>query len=326
MTFVLPVSGKLCAPAKINLHLKVTGLLADGRHSLDTSFAFVDAYDFLYIKPSKGIISVTCSIASLSNEKNLVFQILKAFKEQYHVQQGMHVLIEKNLPAEAGLGGGSSDAASALLAANEIWGINLSKQGLIDFASPFGADIPCFLFGQASLATGTGEQLLAYPEAMPSQYICLAKPFQGLSTQKVFQYFDSHLIAWDAAASKSVDIMKAATEIPTKKLGAQIPLTQNQGADTLRAASQGKALIGENALQESAIALLPEINLLLDAMRKKSDMVWMSGSGSSCIALCSDLNQATLLARSLQQAGLASWTHAGLLLHKHPAFIKNIGA
>lgn len=310
MNFTMSDSGTILAPAKINLHLKVTGLLPDGRHELDTSFAFVDVYDTLHITASKQL-SVDCSIPSLSGDKNLVFRVLQALKEQYHIQQGLDIYIDKKLPAEAGLGGGSSDAASALLAANQLWDLRLSQHALIDFSADFGADIPCFLFGEASLATGIGEKLVPYPKTIPSSYICLARPANGLSTKEVFQHFDRQ-------NSKTSHSQKEAS----KHTDSQSPLTHQGSADTIRAASQGKVSIGENALEKSAIALLSEVGLLLQAMRQKVDLAWMSGSGSTCIALCSTQQQASLLANDLQQKGLASWTHAGRLLNKHPAFVK----
>ncbi len=315
----------ILAPAKINLHLMITATLADGRHALDTSFAFIDVCDSLHITDSKQL-SVRCSIVSLSGEKNLVFQVLQALKEKHRVQQGLDIYIDKKLPAEAGLGGGSSDAASALLAANQRWGLQLSKQELIDFSANFGADIPCFLFGKASLATGIGEKLIPYPEAMPCAYVCLARPNKGLSTKEVFQHFDhqehkrNQLFLKDK--NRHNQIQKEASELHKT----QSPLTHQASADTIRAASQGKVSIGENALEKSAIALLPEVGLLLQAMRQKGGLAWMSGSGSTCIALCSTQQQASLLANNLQQKGLASWTHAGKLLDKHPAFVNNIGA
>lgn len=325
MIFTTPDLGTVLAPAKINLHLNITGSLPDGRHELDTSFAFVDVCDTLHITASEKL-SVDCSIASLSGEKNLVFQVLQALKERYCVRQGLNIHIEKKLPAEAGLGGGSSDAASALLAANQLWDLQLTKQQLIDFSAHFGADIPCFLFGEASLATGIGEKLVAYPKAMPSTHICLARPIHGLSTKEVFQHFDRHENEPNILLLNNKNKTPQAQKETFKRSHSQSPLTHQASADTIRAASQGKVSIGENALEQSAIALLPEVGLLLQAMRQKADLAWMSGSGSTCIALCSTQQQASLLADDLQRRGLASWTYAGKLLDKHPAFVNSIGA
>jgi len=314
MIFTIPDSGIVLAPAKINLHLDITGIRADGRHELHTSFAFVDSYDLLRISRSNAL-SVSCSIASLSGKKNLVFQVLHALKEKHHIKQGLDIHIEKKLPAEAGLGGGSSDAASALLVANQLWNLQLSQQALIDFSAPFGADIPCFLFGNASLATGIGEKLTPYPNPLSRTHICLARPAKGLSTKEVFQHFDRH-------NSHAIPSQKE----PHIHTSSQSPLTHLASADTIRAASQEKATIGKNVLEKSAIALLPEVGLLLQVMRHHVDLAWMSGSGSTCIALCSTEQQALELAKYLQQQNLATWTHAGRLLDQHPAFAKNIGA
>lgn len=310
MNFNIQKTCRYLAPAKINLHLNVTDTLADGRHALDTSFVFVDCYDTLHIKECASL-TVHCSIPELSGEQNLVFKILKSFQEKYNIQQGLDVSIDKHIPSEAGLGGGSSDAATALMAANILWGIKLSTEELISFATPFGADIPCFLFGKASIAQGVGEQLSPYNETLPGKYICLAKPYHGLSTKRVFQQFDRMLNTQNTCTS----------DIPQ-----QSPLTHSISADKMRAASQGKLAIGENALQKSAIALLPEISLLLQAMQRKADLVWMSGSGSTCVALCSSSHDAKQLKNDLQQSGKASWTHAGVLLSQHPAFEDNNGA
>jgi len=142
---------ELPAPAKINLHLLITGRDARGFHLLDTSFAYVDAADVLHVGIADDI-RVTCSDPRLNGEDNLVHRVLHALRERFdpqpgsHVRRGLHVHIDKHLPSQAGLGGGSSDAATALLAANRLWGLNLDSAALIDFASPYGADIPCFLF------------------------------------------------------------------------------------------------------------------------------------------------------------------------------------
>ncbi len=310
MIFGLNTSGIYSAPAKINLHLYITDILTDGRHALDTSFIFVDCCDVLHIKASP-MLSVRCSENKLSGEHNLVFQILHALREKEHIQQGLDIFIDKKLPSQAGLGGGSSDAATALMVANAMWHLNYTTEQLIGFATPFGADIPCFLFGQASLAQGVGEQLCPYPETFTDSYVCLAKPISGLSTKGVFQQFDS---------------MLESQKINALNIHSQSPLTPSISADKMRAASQGKVAIGENMLEKSAQALLPEIEPLLHAMRQQASLAWMSGSGSTCVALCSSLQNAEQLANHLQHSGQANWTHAGRLLSRHPAFEDNNGA
>jgi len=293
------------APAKINLHLHITGLTAQGYHLLDTSFAYVDVYDVLHIEPAPDL-KVSCSDASLDGENNLVFRVLHALRERYGIKQGLRVHIDKQLPSQAGLGGGSSDAASALMAANSLWNLHLDRHTLCTFAAPFGADIPCFLFGQASLAAGIGDELapLALPEE--KQHVVLAHPGVGLSTAAVFQRFDH--------------------EHGLLKQQPEGQLTPQGAKATMRAGLKGAAAkpsfaqlpMGENALEAISEQMCPELARLLTAMRKDQAASWMSGSGTACVALCENSTQAEELAERLTAEHLATWTHAGTLLRGHP--------
>ncbi len=280
----------LSAPAKINLHLHVTGIREDGMHELDTSFAFTEARDLLSFEAADSI-QISCSKAHLSGKKNLVFKILQAFKDHCGVQQGLRVHIEKNIPEQAGLGGGSSDAATALIAANSLWESNLSTEQLIAFATPFGADIPCFLFGKASMALGIGEKLQDYPHNLPDKQLLLAWPGVGLSTAEVFRHFDQSVATGDHT------------------------LTSPGGVDTIRGDLRS---LGENDLEGSACSLSPEVSKLLQQLRNHSEKAWMSGSGSTCVALFDENHQASEMADVLKQQGLATWTHVGGMHAKHP--------
>jgi 4-diphosphocytidyl-2-C-methyl-D-erythritol kinase len=286
------------APAKINLHLYVTRTLDNGFHELDTSFAYVDIADSLEIYPSDSLI-VTCSKKEFSSENNIVHKVLEALIKKHGLSQGLSIHIEKRLPDQAGLGGGSSDAATALMVANNHWALGLSIEELITFAAPFGADIPCFLFGKASKAKGIGEQLSDYPEALPEGHLLLAYPGIGLSTPAVFNLYDQQ--ANQASA-----------------------LTHHNGVDTIRANS--KVAIGDNDLEAFACSLSDEVDGLLKQMRKISPMAWMSGSGSTCVALFADQQQASEAASMLLNEKLATWTHVGKLLKKHPLQSLKIGA
>ena len=286
------------APAKINLHLKVTATLPNGYHELDTSFAYVDISDELTVSPADKL-SVTCSKAHLNGEKNLVYRVLDAFRKQHGLSSGLSIHIDKQLPDQAGLGGGSSDAATALMVANIFWNIESSKEELIEFATPFGADIPCFLFQKASLARGIGEQLSDYPKTLPTGSILLAYPGIGLSTPEVFNCFDQQ-----------------ANEV--------VALTHNDSVDTIRANSE--TAIGDNDLEACACSLSTEVGSLLKEMQRVSNMVWMSGSGSTCIAMFESRQEADAVASMLLERKLATWTHVGRVLRKHPLESVKIGA
>ena len=295
---------ELQAPAKINLHLHITGLTEQGYHLLDTSFAYVDVCDTLQIDTAPDL-HVSCSDPVLSGEHNLVFRVLQALRTQYSVAQGLHVHISKNLPAQAGLGGGSSDAATALMAANHLWGLHLSSSELAEFATPFGADIPCFLFGAASMAHGIGEKLAPLDIPCEIKHIVLAHPGVGLSTVTVFERFDE------------VHGMVPGQLTPTQ-------LTTIGAKATMRAgltAGAAQALpLGENMLEDVSLKMCPELARLLAEMRQEVPASWMSGSGTACISLCESAGQAEKLEGHLVANQFATWTHAGKLLVRHPLF------
>lgn len=306
----------LSAPAKINTHLLVEGMDSRSMHWLHTGFAYVDLCDKLTFAPDDQL-TVTCSNPNFSGEHNLVYQVLNALKQQYRVDQGLSVHIEKYIPDQAGLGGGSSDAATALIYANICWNLRLDRNTLIEFATPYGADIPCFLFQQPSLARGVGEVLEPHPwfhqtPMLRKGYLFLAKPRSGLSTAAVFQRFDAihHL-----TPETSADTMRRDADA-----------SDFIGMDSLpESPSKTYPFLGQNALESSATDLLPELGDLLARMKQYSDCAWMSGSGSTCIALCSEQEQTTHLSQQLVNDGFDGWTYSGRLLEFHPIEEELIG-
>jgi len=295
MNNTLGKPGRFPAPAKINLYLRVREALPNGYHLLDTAFAYVDAMDLLDISQADDLV-VTCTRRHLSGQNNLVYRVLAALQKRYGVRSGMHVHIIKKIPEQAGLGGGSSDAATAIMVANRQWNLNLSTEAMIEFSLPFGADIPCFLFGRASKATGVGEQLSPLPESLPARHVLLAFPGTGLSTTEVFRHLDL-----------------------------QLELTRNRQPDNIRIHSCSDGNIeypGLNHLEASAIELCPPIGNLLKAMHIVGGTAWMSGSGSACVGILSSHRAEVALARELQDRGLATWTHAGKLMTVHPLMMK----
>ncbi len=278
------------APAKINLHLHITATRDDGMHTLDTSFAYVDLCDTLTFSHAPQL-SVLCSNPDLNGEKNLVYRILQSFAQIHGIREGLQVFIDKKIPEQGGLGGGSSDAATALLVANRLWGIHASPEALIPFATPFGADIPCFLYGQASTAFGIGEQLKPYPHPLPEQPLLLAWPGKGLSTAAVFQHYDQQ-----------------------NRLH---PLTSSNTLDNIR---RDADILGSNDLERSACQLSHSVSALLAKLRDRATTAWMSGSGSTCIGLFKDLEEASNTASFLQRQGFASWLHIGSMQPFHPLY------
>ncbi len=309
------------APAKINLHLRITGITADGYHLLNTSFAYTDACDTLHIDTSESL-EVSCSDPTLNGADNLVFRVLDALRRKYRINRGLRVHIEKNIPAQAGLGGGSSDAASALIAANHLWKLGLKSRQLITFSAPFGADIPCFLFGDSSLASGIGEQLspldISTIITPNMRHIVLAHPGVGLSTAAVFQRFDSQFTSNNAAKSSQLTP-------PGTKATIRAGLTDDTGGllAVERKTAPESAMpiefsLGENALEAVSCAMCPQLARLLTCMRREQAKSWMSGSGTACISLCENTERGTQLADRLSAEGTAVWHHVGSLLSRHP--------
>ena len=172
------------APAKLNLFLHVTGRRADGYHLLQSVFMLVDWHDTLHFeRRADGAISREDLLAPLP-EDDLCLRAARALQQAAGTTQGAHIGIAKRLPAQAGMGGGSSDAASCLLALNRLWGLGLSRNALERIGLSLGADVPFFLRGRNAWVEGIGEQIT--PVDLPPARFLVSKPAQGLETARIF--------------------------------------------------------------------------------------------------------------------------------------------
>ncbi len=178
------------APAKINLFLHIVGKREDGYHLLQTLFQLLDFYDTIYLKTNTdGVISRTQHIENINQADDLCVRAANALKThtaQQHANAalGVDIAYEKRIPMGGGLGGGSSDAATVLIALNQLWQLNLSRQTLMGIALKLGADVPVFVFGQNAWAEGVGEIL--QPTNLPSTYYVVITPQIHVSTAQVF--------------------------------------------------------------------------------------------------------------------------------------------
>jgi 4-diphosphocytidyl-2-C-methyl-D-erythritol kinase len=173
------------APAKINLFLHITGRRADGYHTLQSVFQLLDFYDTIYLKPRQDSqIKRVKDIANVPESQDLCVRAAIALQQATGCMQGVDIAIEKRIPMGGGLGGGSSDAATVLLALNHLWQLNLSREQLMQIGLKLGADVPVFIFGQNAWAEGVGEQLTAIDLAA-SYYVVLTPPIH-VSTAQVF--------------------------------------------------------------------------------------------------------------------------------------------
>ena len=170
------------APAKINLSLKILGRRNDGFHELDTLIAPISLYDELRIDKGRHGIKFSCDDPSVpQGDDNLAFRAAKTFFETTKIEPAISIELKKKIPHGAGLGGGSSDAASVLLALNELFEAKLSREALTEMAEPIGSDVPFFLFQSAALCKGHGE--MVSPVKLKRQFsILLLKPAFAVST------------------------------------------------------------------------------------------------------------------------------------------------
>lgn len=177
------------APAKINLFLHITGQRADGYHTLQSVFQLLDFYDTLHIKVTKTAeIKRRNNISGVPANQCLCALAVSALQQYTGCQLGVEYMIDKRIPMGGGLGGGSSDAATMLLALNQLWQLNLSRTELMQIGLKLGADVPVFIFGQNAWAEGVGEQLTAI-DLEPSyhnQYYVVLTPQVHVSTAQVF--------------------------------------------------------------------------------------------------------------------------------------------
>ena len=172
------------APAKLNLFLHITGRRPDGYHLLQSVFMLIDWYDTLHFEVrSDGQISREDLNFPLPKD-DLITRAARLLKETSGTAQGAHIAIEKSIPAQAGMGGGSSDAATCLLALNKLWGLGLSVKQLTEMGLKLGADVPFFLHGHNAWVEGVGE--LMQPISLPPAQFVVVKPLEGLETAHIF--------------------------------------------------------------------------------------------------------------------------------------------
>ncbi len=185
------MSTSIDAYAKINLTLDITGRRADGYHLLRMVMQSVSLCDRLTITQGEPGIRIVCARADVPcNESNTAYKAAAAFFAFSGIQPGVTVEIEKNVPSQAGLGGGSSDAAAVLHALNEMYRTGYSNKTLCEIGVKVGADVPFCILGGTALAEGIGEKLTALPP-MPKCHLVLCKPPVGVDTKKAYAKADS---------------------------------------------------------------------------------------------------------------------------------------
>ncbi len=180
---------KLKSPAKLNLFLHINGKRSDGYHDVQTVFQLIDLCDEMKftLRNDDKVILTTAPI-NFADQNNLVYKAIHALKPYTKGKPGVDIHLQKNIPMGGGLGGGSSNAATTLLAMNELWELNLNKEKLLEIGKPLGADVPVFINGQSVWAEGIGQDFT--PINLPDRWYVVIAPEVHASTPKMYAHPD----------------------------------------------------------------------------------------------------------------------------------------
>lgn len=279
------------APAKVNLYLHLIGRRPDGYHLLDSLIAFADIGDRITAEPATTLsLEITGPEATglaNSGQDNLVLRAARLLADHTGAARGATLLLEKNLPVAAGIGGGSSDAAAVLRLLAALWQLSIGEEALGRLGARLGADLPVCLYGRAAWVSGIGERIEPAPD-LPETGILLANPRKELPSAAVF----------------------AARTGPFYEAGRFAPMPSD-------AAGLARALMARrNDLTDAAIGLVPEITAVLGRLAELPGalLARMSGSGATCFALFPDRSAAYQARAALAAAEPQWWCAAGALV------------
>ena len=183
----MPTTLTLLSPAKLNLFLHITGRRGDGYHELQTLFQLLDWGDWLSFTPnSSGEITLDSDRPDIALEDNLIYRAARLLQRETGSSRGVHIALRKHIPTGGGLGGGSSNAATTLLALNRLWQLALDQPGLQAIGASLGADVPVFVGGRTAWAEGIGEVLT--PVDLPERWYVIITPSCHVSTGQIFSH------------------------------------------------------------------------------------------------------------------------------------------
>jgi 4-diphosphocytidyl-2-C-methyl-D-erythritol kinase len=291
---------KAKAPAKVNLFLEVTAKRPDGYHEISSVVAPVSLFDELSFEKSDRI-ELACDTPGLpADESNLVVKAARILKESRNISAGVRVTLDKRIPVGAGLGGGSSDAAAAITALNELWELGLTREEMVRVAAETGSDVPLFLYDGVVHVRGRGEKVVEIENNLREFPLVLATVPFGLSTAEVYRRV-------------------------------RIPDTQHlrSAAGTIEGFLSGDwELVARNTfnrLQEAAFKKEPQLEELFESIADATHLpVSMSGSGSAFFVCCESAEASAQVGRLLKEV---EEIHAvGVSVLKHNAARSPAGA
>ena len=268
------------APAKLNLFLHITGRRDNGYHELQSIFQLIDLQDWLEFRPKNDDTSISIEgINTVDLEQNLIYKAIQILKPYAQKETGLSISVEKNIPMGAGLGGGSSNAATTLIVVNQLWQCGLSLEQLAELGVKLGADVPIFVHGRNAWAEGIGEHL-TFIDLDQKQYIVL-KPDCFISTQLLFS---------------------------------QKTLTRNTKTSTF-CAYQLKPFNFGNNFEPLARSLYPEVNEAMQYL-DQFGIAKLTGTGACVFTeVTSDMNIDEILAHSPCKAYLVNSLNESPLCH-----------
>jgi 4-diphosphocytidyl-2-C-methyl-D-erythritol kinase len=274
------------AHAKINLTLHVRGTRDDGYHELETVFQSLALHDVLTCRFRPGPFVIRCDEPGVpDDERNLIWRAAQRLWERLDREgpvRGVEIVVDKQIPMQAGLGGGSADAAAALVALSRAWSGDRPVD-LAEVAALVGADVPYFLMGGTALGLSRGDRLYPLPDLPPCQVV-LGLPAFGVSTADAYGWFDRDLVR---AARRR------AAPPPARALAIR--------------AWPGRSLVVGNDLEAPVVARHPDIGVLRDAlMASGARASSMTGSGSAVFGLFDGVAQSRRAARALAELGVVA--------------------
>lgn len=287
------------APAKVNLSLHVVGKRDDGYHLLDSLIAFAGIGDTIAVAPAEGLsltvdgpFAEALAAALPEGAENIVLKAARRLAEHAGVTAGAAITLTKRLPVAAGIGGGSADAAAALLALCRLWDLRPAREDLMALALALGADVPICLHGRAANVSGVGETIEDAPR-LPPAWLVLVNPLVAVSTPAVFK-----------ARRGRFNQPAPLTEAPSDAAAL---------AEALRARA--------NDLTKAAVSLAPEVGTVLVEIGALPGclLARMSGSGATCFGLFATEQDARGAAARLTATRPEWWSAAAPLLTDRPA-------
>ena len=269
--------------AKVNLSLRILGKRPDNYHEIQTVLQAVSLHDTLnFVKTASGSTAFTCDDPTIPiDASNLVVKAAEALRERFQVASSCEISLAKRIPVQAGLGGGSSNAAMTLLALTRLWQLPASRHDLLEIAATVGADVPFFIEGGCAFATGIGTQLTPLPD-LPQQRLLIITPSVSVSTAAAYQALKAPALT----TSESVSILA-------------ISRTQANFSDSKQWVLCDHL---ENDFERVIFDIEPEIRRVKEALiQAGARCALLAGSGSSVFGIFEDDELLTSAAQTLKR-------------------------